>query len=181
MNVTQGEFTRALLPVSVDRVSIADGPDDGVYFALSQSGFGAVVPSERLVEGIEIDRVYLDADGEQVRRVRVGDELTVRLRVRSQHGWLRNVAVTDLLPGGFEIITESVRTTYAGRRMDYRDIRDDRLVLYGGFDEQITEITYRLKATVPGDFTAPAAHAAAMYHRGVRGRSVPGRLTVDGV
>ena len=177
---TPGEFTRALLPVAVDRVSVAGGGEGGLYFSLSQSGFDAEAPSEALAQGIEVDRVYLDADGEPVRRARVGDELGVRLRIRSQRGRLRNVAVTDLLPGGFEIVTESVRDSRVRGRIEYRDVRDDRLVLYGTFNEQITEIVYRVKATSPGEFTAPAAHASAMYHRGVRGRSAPARLTVEG-
>ena len=179
VEVAQGAFARASLPVAVDRVDI-EASESGVYFSASQSGFDVEVPTTRLTEGIEIDRVYLDAEDEPVDRVQVGDELTVRLRVRSQDGWIRNVAVTDLLPGGFEIITESVRDRHDRWTADYRDVRDDRLVLYGSFGESLTEIRYRVKATSPGEFVAPAAHARAMYHRSVRGRSAPGRLSVDG-
>ena len=180
VDVDPGAFTRAQLPVAADRVSVEGGGGKGLYFSLSQSGFDAVAPAGRLSEGIEVDRVYLNALGEPVTRTRVGDELTVRLRVRSQRGRLRNVAVTDLLPGGFEIITESIRNNYADHRIEYRDVRDDRLVLYGSFNERLTEITYRVKAISPGEFAAPAAHAEAMYHRGVRGRSELARLVVEG-
>ncbi len=178
IEVAQGAITRASLPTAVDRVDIRTG-EGGVYFSASQSGFDVEVPTSRLAEGLEIDRVYLDAHGDPVEGVQVGDELTVRLRVRSQDGWIRNVAVTDLLPGGFEIIRESVRERLGPWSSDYRDVRDDRLVVYGSFGERLTEIRYRVKATSPGDFAVPAAHAAAMYHRGVRGRSAPGRIIVD--
>ena len=172
-------FSRASLPVSVERLEISRSGSGGVYYAASESGFDVEMPTDRLAEGIEVDRVYLNDDGDPVERIRVGDELTVRLRVRSKAGWIGNVAVTDLLPGGFEILTESVRNRYGRWAPDYRDVREDRLVLYGAFDERVTEILYRVKATNPGEFTAPAAHAAAMYHRGVRGRSLPGRLVVE--
>ena len=135
--------------------------------------------TERIAEGIELDRVYLDAEEEPVERIRVGDELTVRLRVRSTGGLISNVAVTDLLPGGFEIVTESVRRHYGGWSSDYLDVREDRLVYYGSFNERMVELRYRVKATSPGEFAAPAAHAAAMYHRSVRGRSAAGRLVVE--
>ena len=77
-------------------------------------------------------------------------------------------------------MTESVRARYGSWSADYRDVREDRLVLYGSFDERVTEIRYRVKATNPGEYTAPAAHAAAMYHRGLRGNSAPGKLIVTG-
>ena len=177
--VTGGPFARVELPVTANRVEVA-GVNHGVYYTASESGFDVEVPHERLAEGIEVDRTYLDDDDEPVSRVRLGDEITVRLRVRSQRGWIANVAVTDLLPGGFEIVTDSVRNRFGRWSSDYRDVREDRLVLYGSFGENVTEIRYRVKATSPGDFAAPAAHAAAMYHRSLRGRSVAGRLIVDG-
>jgi len=104
--------------------------------------------------------------------------LTV-LRVGSRAGGIGNVAVTGLLTGGVENRNGSVRNRYGRWAPDYREVRDDRLILYGAIDERVTEILYRVKATNPGEFTAPAAHAAAMYHRCVRGRSLPGRLFVE--
>ena len=174
VDVAPGVFARAFLPVTVERLDISGAPPGGVYYTPSESGFDVEVPTGRVAEGIELDRVYLDADGEPAGRIRVGDELTVRLRVRSTGGRVGNVAVTDLLPGGFEIVTESVRRRYGGWFCDYLDGREDRLVYYGSFDERMVELRYRVKATSPGEFAAPAAHAAAMYHRSVRGRSGAG-------
>ena len=179
IDVAPGAFARASLPVTVERLDISGAAPGGVYYTASESGFDVEVPTERVAEGIELDRVYLDADGEPAARIRVGDELTVRLRVRSTGGRVSNVAVTDLLPGGFEIVTESVRRRYGGWSCDYLDVREDRLVYYGSFDERMVELRYRVKATSPGEFAAPAAHAAAMYHRSVRGRSAAGRLVVE--
>ena len=179
VNVSPGVFAKASLPVTVERVDISGAAPGGVYYVTSESGFDVQVPTERITEGIELDRAYLDAEGELVERARVGDELTVRLRVRSRGGQVRNVAVTDLLPGGFEIVTESVRRHFGGWSCDYLDVREDRLVFYGSFDERMVELQYRVKATSPGEFVAPAAYAAAMYHRSVRGRSEAGRLVVE--
>ncbi len=178
VELTGGEFARAVLPVAVDSVDITSATGDGVYFSVSQSGFDAEVPTAPLAQGIELDRVYLDSQGERVERVGVGDELTVRLRVRSLNGRITNVALTDLLPGGFEIVTNSVRRQYGGS-FDYRDVREDRLVVYGSFGERMTEIRYRVKATSPGSFTLPAAYAAAMYQRDIRAHTAAGRLIVE--
>ena len=178
VEVTGSEFARAVLPVAVDSVDIASETDAGVYFTISQSGFDAEVPTTPLAQGIEIDRVYLDSQGERVDQVGLGDELTVRLRVRSQNGRITNVALTDLLPGGFEIVTDSVRRQ-SGVSLDYRDVREDRLVVYGSFGEKATEIRYRVKATSPGNFTVPVASAAAMYQRDIRAHTASSRLIVE--
>lgn len=178
--VAAGPFARASVPVAVERLRIEMPSVGDLYYTASESGFDVEPPSRASAAGIEVDRAYLDADDEPVGAVRVGDELTVRLRIRTQGPRITNVAVTDLLPGGFEIVTESVRSRYGPWSADYRDVREDRLVLYGSFDERVTEVRYRVKATNPGEYTAPAAHAEAMYHRGVRGNSTPGKLIVTG-
>jgi len=170
-------FARAELPPAANRVTVQAANDSGVYYVASESGFDVELPHAALAEGIEVDRAYLNAEEQPVRRARIGEELTVRLRVRStRQDVLTNVAVTDLLPGGLEIVTDSVR----GRGIEYRDVREDRLVVYGAFDRAPREIRYRVKAMSPGDFVDPGAHAAAMYRRSVRGRSAAGRFVVDG-
>ncbi len=179
ITVTGDVFARASLPVAVESVSIDGGRTDGFYYSVSESGFDVDVPEAPLSRGIEIDRVYFDAEGNPVDRVRIGDEVEVRLRVRSQDGRISNVAITDLLPGGFEVVRESVRNRYGLWAPDYRDVREDRVVFYGGFGERLTEVRYRIKATSPGDFLTPAAHASAMYHRNTYGRSASGRLEVE--
>ena len=180
VEVTGEVFAGASLPTGVRQVRIEAANDQGVYYAISESGFDEEAPGEPLAQGIEVDRVYLNAAGDAVTSATVGDKLTVRLRVRSTRARVHNVAVTDLLPGGFEILADSVRDGYDGTRIESRDVREDRLVLYGGFGAGVTEIRYRVKAVVPGEFTAPAAHAAAMYHRDVKGRSAAGHFTVAG-
>lgn len=172
-------LARASVPVSVESVSIGGDRADAFYYSISESGFDVDVPEAPRVQGLEIDRSYRDADGNRVDRVRVGEEVEVRLRVRSQDGQIANVAIVDLLPGGFEVVRESVRDRYGLWAPDYRDVREDRVVFYGGFGERVTEVRYLVKATSPGDFVAPAAHASAMYHRNLHGRSAAGRLVVE--
>ena len=189
LDVSGGAFATATLPIEVERIRLTPGNDEGLYYAVSESGFNVHTPAAKLVRGIEVDRAYLNDDDEPVTSAQVGAELTVRLRVRTQPAsmgdavvgdWVDNVAVTDLLPGGFEILVDSVRDRYDGVRIAHRDVREDRLVLYVGFGPQVTEIRYRVKAVAPGEFVAPAAHAAAMYHRSLRGRSAAGRFVVRG-
>jgi hypothetical protein len=145
---------------------------------LSQSGYDRKLPSEPLRNKLEIVREYLDAEGNPVSRANQGDELTVRLRVRSLEGPISNVAVVDLLPGGFEVQRDSVRRDFDSWRADYTDVREDRVVFYGSFGPDLTELNYKVKLTARGDFVVPPAYAEAMYDRSAQASGVSGRFEV---
>jgi uncharacterized protein YfaS (alpha-2-macroglobulin family) len=80
-----------------------------------------------------------------------------------------------------EVLTESVRDQYGGWNVDYKDVREDRVVFYGSFTDRITEISYRVKLTSAGDFVVPAAYAGSMYDRSIQANTRPGRFTVQSV
>jgi len=160
-------------------IDIAHDGSAKTFYVLSQTGFDRQPPDDALSEGIELHRDYLDDDGKPVTELAIGQELTVRLRIRSTGRPRSNVAVVDLLPGGFEILTESVRRQYGGWSADYLDVREDRVVVYGNFADRMTEINYRVKATSAGSFTLPAAFAGSMYDRTIQARTRPGRIEVE--
>ncbi len=170
---------RAEPPVLTEILRLENDAQSPVFWMLSQTGFDATPPQDAKAEGLELFREYLDDDGNAVTSATIGEELTVRLRVRSTDGFRTNVALVDLLPGGFEVIRESIRDTYGGWRMDYRDIREDRVVFYGTFAQTITTISYRVKVTASGDFVAPSAFAGSMYDRTVEARTAPSRFEVE--
>jgi uncharacterized protein YfaS (alpha-2-macroglobulin family) len=104
----------------------------------------------------------------------------VRLHVRSlQHNALTNVAVIDLLPGGFEIVDSSLHagaSTIKG--VDYVDLREDRAVFFATVPASALEIDYQIKSCNRGEFIVPPVFAASMYDRNVKGRGVGGHITV---
>jgi uncharacterized repeat protein (TIGR01451 family) len=152
----------------------------GLFYQISQDGFDHATITTPLSDGIEVSREYRDKDGNATTTVALGDELTVVLRVRStDEAGVNNVAIEDLLPGGFEIVPESAHTgecDYSG--IDYEDVREDRLLAFGSISGTETEITYKIKATNPGTYTIPPVQAEAMYHLKIRGRGVTGSITV---
>ena len=172
-------FARASLAESTNDIVVRGNDDAAVYVALSQSGYDRIAPSGAQSEGIELERQYLNADGKPVTRAKIGDELTVRLRVRGLGRTRTNVAVNDLLPGGFEVLTDTVARQYGGWQADYVDVREDRVVLYGSFGDRVTELRYQVKVTSAGRFTVPSAFAASMYDRGVHARTVSGEFEVQ--
>jgi len=172
-------FARASTDNNVSKIKIGGSNGADIYYLLSQTGFDTAPPAEAKREGLEISREYLNEQGEPVNEAQIGQELSVRLRVRSTGRIRSNVAVVDLLPGGFEVLTESVRDQYGRWSPDYKDVREDRVIIYGSFTDRITEINYRVKLTSAGDFVVPAAYAGSMYDRSIESNTKPTRFVVQ--
>ena len=152
----------------------------GVFFQTAQSGFAHTLPLQPVARGIEVEREILDADGKRpVTRVKLGDRVTVRLRLRAIRVLpVTNVAVLDLLPGGFEVADNSLQPGVGTAGMDYVDVREDRAVFYGTATNAVHEITYRLKPTARGEFTVPPIFAESMYDKTIQSVGLAGHLTV---
>ena len=196
---------KAEAPLDAVRLDFASRGISKLFYSVSQAGFDKTPPAKAESDGIEVTREYTDANGATVTSASLGAELTVHLRVRTTDSRsLDNVAVLDLLPGGFEVERDSLRNspgrsdavtssdeggeggesesqTAVGWSPDYADIREDRVVFYGSFGPEMHEITYKVKVTAPGKFIVPAAYAGAMYDHTVFGHSSPESFEVSDV
>ncbi len=179
-----GGTVRASIPDGVERVRFGirqDESDFGAFYQIVEAGYEARPDVKEVRAGLEVSRVYLDAQGRTTATWRMGDPVTVRLRVRNlTENPLNDLAVTDLLPGASQVAAGSL-VAGSGRQPGVRfvDAREDRNIFYvdlaGG---QTLEITYRLKPLNPGSFALPAVTAEHMYKRTIRARSGGGRIEV---
>ena len=180
---TVNTLFRGMFPVAATglRFRADGGPGDGpgIFYQTIQSGFERALPALPTARGIEIYRDLLDAAGQPATRVKLGDRLTVRLRLRALRPMsVTNVAVVDLLPGGFEIADDSLQPGVGAAGMDYVDVREDRAVFYGIAANLVHEITYRIKPTARGEFTVPPVFAESMYDKKIQSVGMGGHLTV---
>jgi uncharacterized protein YfaS (alpha-2-macroglobulin family) len=148
--------------------SLAFDSEQAFFYQVSQAGFDLQMPTDVVREGLEIIREYYDDEGNQVEQMEQGKEINVHLKVRALDKSVANIAIIDLLPGGFEVLRDSVSRTAIGWRADYVDIREDRVLFYGQFDTSITELTYRVKLTAAGSFVVPPIYAESMYDPSIR-------------
>jgi hypothetical protein len=103
----------------------------------------------------------------------------MRLRLRSLHSYtVTNVAIVDLLPGGFELAPGGLTPGAGSAGFDYVDTREDRAVFFGSISRDVRTVTYVIKATNRGEFVVPPAYAESMYDRTTYARSLAGRVTV---
>ena len=207
------------------------GPLDA-FWMVSLAGFDRAVPKEAIKQRMEVFREYTDGDGKPVTKVRLGDEIAVHVRLRAITGDIPNVAIIDLLPGGFEVVVKPREapeenhdennegggegegegegheggdegsegdsddgpahhepeeatpfalpiaqdgTTFT---LEYGDVREDRVVLYGAVPTDAKEFIYHAKAIATGTFTVPPIQAESLYDRGALARSAGGGTIV---
>jgi uncharacterized protein YfaS (alpha-2-macroglobulin family) len=152
----------------------------GAFFQVVEAGFDGHAPTESLTNGLEVYREILGKNNEVVTSTHIGESIHVRLHIRSlQREPITNVAIIDLLPGGFEVIDSSARTGASPMNgVDYVDVREDRAIFFVTAPTNALEIDYQIKSCNRGQFIVPPVFAQSMYDRNVKGRGVGGKITV---
>jgi uncharacterized protein YfaS (alpha-2-macroglobulin family) len=175
LTALDNRYERATIDDKVKQI-IFNNPNSQTYFyQLIQAGFDKQLPTQAVKEGIEIYREFRDTKGNAITSTTLGTEIEVHIQVRSlTNPYLSNIAIVDLLPGGFEVVRDSV----GSQGIDYADVREDRVVFFTSLDTSAKEIVYRIKATNIGNFTVPAIQAESMYDPGVRANSAAGSFEI---
>jgi uncharacterized protein YfaS (alpha-2-macroglobulin family) len=184
----QFKLAKVAVPADTAKLKLGNGGDLPLFYSWSESGYERNLPKEAKGQGMEIIHEFLDDKGNAINEAEVGDEITVRVRVRGTdpaRPWIQQVALADVLPGGMEPVlttpsdTDDADTPLWRQRLggkstwqiDYADIREDRVIFFGNVGTNITEVTYKVKATNVGTFVVPAAYGEAMYERRIFARS----------
>jgi alpha-2-macroglobulin len=147
-------------------------------------------------------REYTNASGQVVTAAKLGEELDVHVKIRATEAdSVGSVAIVDLLPGGFEpVLTpppapepaaegeetpaeqpawrSPIGTPASTWALEYADVRDDRVVIYGTALRNVEEFVYKIRATNAGTFVVPPAYGESLYDRNVQARSLGAKIEV---
>jgi len=183
-------------------------PATPVFYYLTVREVPRAQPVRPADAGIQVERWYerYDRPGEPVIRVAEGELVRVKLRItvpNERHFFV----LDDALPAGLEAVDVTLGTEakLAGADMamreqedaslddwwygswyygywspfEHRELRDERVVYYATVLWPGTyQASYVARATTPGTFVRPPAHAEEMYNPGVNGRSDGGAFSV---
>jgi uncharacterized protein YfaS (alpha-2-macroglobulin family) len=168
-------YQKVSLDDLVKKVSFK-GPDRlGFFYQVIQAGFDKTPANKVVKQGLEVEREYRDASGAVVTTASLGAELEVHIQIRAlDNHFVSNVAIVDLLPGGFDVVRDSVKSD----NIDYADAREDRVVFFVSAGSDAKEIVYRIKAVNVGKYVTPAILASSMYDPHVISNGVAGSMTV---
>lgn len=112
--------------------------------------------------GIQINKRMLDLDGNELKSLKVGEEVMVELSVQGDRE-IRNAVIVDLLPGGFDLQWQSDDKDKSSLQTEFTDQREDRIIVYSSISTSVRKFYYRIKAVAPGKFKIPPTYAENMY------------------
>ena len=122
---------------------------------------------------LQVRREFLDRNGNllNISSVRQNELIVVRVTLNSSIDLLENIAISDLLPAGFEIenprLTEMTNYPFIknASQPEYMDIRDDRINFYTSFrgGKRQHVFYYAVRAVTQGTFRYAPIVAEAMY------------------
>lgn len=168
-------YQKISIAAKTKKVEFSNAKKQGFFYQELQAGFDKNPPTKEIKSGIEVYCEY-QVDNNPATSVELGKEIEVHLKLRALAGaTFDNVAVVDLLPGGFEVVRESLKP----QDYDSLDIREDRVIFFTYLDDKAKEIVYRIRATNVGAYAVPPAFAEAMYQPKQKAFGLAGKITVN--
>ena len=171
---------------SDDFVMIENTSQADLHFTWQGSGAPIKYSKEAQGKFVQIERSYLDSEGRIKKDFKVGDLLTVSLKLKTSR-YIENAVIVDLLPGAFRIEDDSLETrakqqkNIKGMMVNHSEELDDRLLIFANLakSDQIN-YTYQVRVVAEGEFQIPAASVESMYRPDISARSaVKGTVKVS--
>ena len=139
--------------------------DTPLYYTIVQRGFTTSESDKS--NGIDMIREYFDVDGNRISASSLGDTVIVKITARARStNFIPNIAIVDLLPGGF--IAEEITGDAT-----FSEIREDRVIIYTDLSRHDASFTYRATPTAAGEFAIPQIWATSMYNPEIFGTDSP--------
>lgn len=148
-----------------------------LYVALVARGVPAAGAEAAAANGLSVSTEFLDAQGRPADPARLvqGERIEARVAVKNlTPRRLDNLALAFLAPAGWEIHNGrwDGAAQAQGAKLDYQDVRDDRVLSFFGLGENETiTVPLRFTAAYRGRFYLPAASVEAMYEASLNGNS----------
>ncbi|NID16432.1 alpha-2-macroglobulin [Luteibacter yeojuensis] len=104
----RGSLLDAHWSAGTQRLRLVNDADATAWYGVAQTGFDRKPSTDVRKDGLEIVRRYTTLDGKAVDTVNTGDEIDVHVRIRAtKDDGVADVAIVDLLPGGFEPVLDT--------------------------------------------------------------------------
>ncbi|MEA3443335.1 MAG: MG2 domain-containing protein, partial [Bacteroidota bacterium] len=156
-----------------NKIEIKAKGNGHLYYFWESEGISADGSYKTEDSFLKVRKYLYDRNGNYIRDLSFeqNDLIVVKITLQAtQNTYVENVAITDMLPAGFEI--ENTRLSDIpdlhwikdNYNYDYRDIRDDRISLFVSASSTVRSYYYFVRAVSPGVFQMGPVGADAMYN-----------------
>jgi len=153
-------------------ISISTSGSGRLYYFWSTQGVTSDGSFKEEDVSMRVRKTFFDRWGHPINlmQIKQNDLVVVRISIVADKAYLENVAITDILPAGFEIENDRLRATNSmdwikdASSPTYEDIRDDRINLYTNIGTTNQNFYYTCRAVSPGTFKMGPVMADAMYN-----------------
>lgn len=183
---TDKTFWQLPLALRNDRAaaSVRNDGEGTLYVRQINSAAPLEAVTEKIMSGLSMSIRYTNDKGETVdlRHLRQGEDLTAEITVRNTGltGTYEELALSYLLPSGFEIINQRLTGGNAWEGTEHVDIRDDRFYVYFSLAQGATKsFSFRMNAAFRGEYLLPAVQCSAMYDNSIEAVLPGGKAIIE--
>ena len=178
-------FKKSLKMISgTNNLSVENGSAKTIYITLSRKGIPLVSDVARAEKGLTMKTEYVTLDLKPIdpKSLQQGTDFLMVVKVTNgTFTYAENLALTQMVPSGWEIQNTRLFEAKYGIRessYDYRDFRDDRVNTYFSLTQGETKtFVLILNAAYKGEFLHPSVWCEAMYNPNCYSR-IPGFKTI---
>jgi uncharacterized protein YfaS (alpha-2-macroglobulin family) len=171
-----------------NKIIVENTSGSPVYTSLTLSGVPVTSSETKIEKGLSITSAYYDNNLNPINHTSLqhGADfmMTVKVTNTSLVSKVDNIALTTMVPAGWEIQNTRLFETVSAikeSQFEYRDFRDDRIYTYFSLNSGETKtFVFMLNAAYKGAYNQPSIWCEAMYKSGFAAK-IPGRtVTVEG-
>jgi uncharacterized protein YfaS (alpha-2-macroglobulin family) len=168
------------------KVSVTNREKGILYLNLISKTSPLVDTLPAISENLKMTVNYLETDGKtaiDVLSLPQGSDFIAEIKITNTSPTenYNNLALTQIIPSGWEIYNERLVETESSRQSEYtyRDIRDDRVMTYFPLHRGASAtFKIRLQSVYTGTFTLPAIRCEDMYNTSAQARTKAGKAVV---
>lgn len=171
-----GEYEQGSLvfksPIIGKQVELKSTGEGMVYYYWELSGLKKDQSYPQEDHGLKVRKQFFDRNGKPLNPTSLSqyDLVVVQVSVQAENNAVvPNVAITDLLPAGWEIENPRIKEVPGmewvtdASRPDYANFRDDRVVFFTTATEKVSHFYYVVRAVSKGTYQMGPIGAEAMY------------------
>lgn len=146
-----------------------------LYAKIISSGIPPIGEEFAQQNGLHISTQFTDNKGNtiSVENMQQSTSFLCKIKVKNTtQNAIENIALTQFLCSGWEMINTRFTEYESSQEVDYSDIRDDRVNFYFGLKpEEEKHFEIHINASYQGDYYLPGTQAEAMYNHQYQART----------